>query len=105
MTARPLGPAVTSPPAPVVEEKPDVDLVDKLPDLAGNGLEERRDVIGGGGDDGQSDAIGGEDEREDAIGGDDGPQPSQQADLPLAVSAIEEKVKIEAASDSFSFRR
>jgi hypothetical protein len=79
----------------VAEEKPDVDLVDKLPDLAGNGLEERRDVIGGG-DDGRSDAIGGEDEGGDAIGGDDGPQPSQKADLPLAVSAIEDKVKIEA---------
>ncbi len=104
MTARPLGPAVTSPPALAVEEKPEVDLVDNLPDLAGNGLEERRDVIGGG-DDVRSDAIGGEDEREDAIGGDDGPQPSQKADLPLAVSAIEDKVKIEAASDNFSFRR
>jgi hypothetical protein len=72
--------------------------VAQLQDLDGNSLDERKDVIGGreerkdvigGGEDQRSDVIGGklDEEEEEGI-----PQPSQKADLPLVVSAIEDKV-------------
>ena len=88
------------------EEKSPVDVVAQLDDLASNSLEERQDVIGGredrkdvidAGEERRKDVIGGGEQRKDVIGGAeegvDVPQPSQKADLPLVVSAIEDKVR------------
>ena len=82
------------------EEKSPVDAVAQLDDLASNSLEERQDVIGGREE--RKDVIGaGEERRKDVIGGAeegvDVPQPSQKADLPLVVSAIEDKVRCKHA--------
>ncbi len=82
-------------PSPADEKKisSDVDLVAKLPDLASNSLEERKDPIGGV--EKPDDPVGGEETGENPIGGEEGveiPQPSQKADLPVVAAAIDDKV-------------